>query len=97
MRTATHGNNDTPGVGCAVFGHDYDFRAQGPTMRWDCSRGCGAGGAKTYPSAEEAKRYAAVFDQRADRDLGKRAPLIGLLPLRLWRRIRAGSLHRSHL
>ena len=35
-----------------------------------------------------SRRYAAAFNRRDTDDLGKRAPLIGLLPLRLWRRFR---------
>lgn len=72
-------------AGCAVFGHDYTFRADGPTMRWECSRGCGSGASKTYPSALDAARYARAFDRRDSAEVGRRAPLIGLLPLRLWR------------
>ena len=57
-------------------------------MRWACGR-CGqAAGAKEYGSATEAQRYAAAFNKRDTDDLGKRAPLIGLLPLRIWRRSR---------
>jgi hypothetical protein len=52
-------------------------------MRWSCQRGCGAGGEKTYPSAEEATRFARAFDREDRAELGRRAPLIGLLPLRL--------------
>lgn len=73
---------------CAVFGHDFDFHADGLTMRWQCRRGCDIGGSKNYPSAAAAERYAKVFNQRDSDDLGKRAPLIGMLPLRLWRRFR---------
>ena len=75
-------------VGCVVFGHDYRFTADGPTMRWACSRGCGAGGEKTYAGVDDAARYARAFDRRDSQDLGRRAPLIGLLPLRLWRKLR---------
>lgn len=57
-------------------------------MRWACARGCGAGGEKRYPSGAEAQRYAAAFDREDREDLGRRAPLIGLLPLRLWRAFR---------
>lgn len=82
-------------VGCMVFGHDYGFSADGPTMRWECRRGCGDGGSKTYRSAADAARYAGAFDRRDAADVGRRAPLIGLLPLRLWRhfqdRKRGGS------
>ncbi len=54
-------------------------------MRWSCERGCGAGGEKEYESAALARRYAAALDREDRDDLGRRAPLIGLLPLRLWR------------
>lgn len=75
-------------IRCVLFGHDYDFRVDGSTMRWQCSRGCDAGGSKSYPSPQDAARYAKVFNHRSTDELGRRAPLIGLLPLRLWRRIR---------
>jgi hypothetical protein len=58
-------------------------------MHWECARGCRqASGSKTYPTAEQAHRYAAAFDRPDTSELGKRAPLIGLLPLRLWHRLR---------
>lgn len=79
------GSHRSRRVGCRVFGHDYTFSADGPTMRWECRRGCGAGGSKTYSSAEDAARYARAFDRRDSTEVGRRAPLIGLLPLRLWR------------
>jgi hypothetical protein len=73
-------------LACRVFGHQPAFRAEGHTMRWACGR-CGqAAGAKEYGSPAEARRYAAAFNKRDADDLGKRAPLIGLLPLRIWRR-----------
>ena len=54
-------------------------------MSWTCER-CGApGGSKQYASAEEAGRFARAFDREDRDDLGHRAPLIGLLPLRVWR------------
>jgi hypothetical protein len=44
-----------------------------------------------YSTAEEAARYAAAFD-REDRDeLGRRAPPLGLFPLRMW-----WNLRRKH-
>jgi hypothetical protein len=71
-------------LSCRVFGHRYRFRAEGATMRWTCERGCGAGGSKGYASAAEAARFATSFD-REDRDeVGRRAPFLGMLPLRLW-------------
>ena len=57
-------------------------------MRWTCRRGCGAGGEKVYPTPEHAARYARAFDREDREDLGARAPLIALLPLRLWRAFR---------
>jgi hypothetical protein len=75
-------------VACRILGHRYRFEADGRTMRWTCQRGCGAGGQKVYPSAAAARHYATALD-REDRDqLGRRAPLIGLLPLRIWRALR---------
>ena len=75
-------------VACRILGHRYRFVADGRTMRWTCQRGCGAGGEKIYTSASDARRYASAFD-REDRDnVGRRAPLIGLLPLRIWRALR---------
>jgi hypothetical protein len=57
-------------------------------MTWSCQRGCGAGGSKRYPTAADARRYATAFDREDREDLGRRAPLFGLLPLRLWRALR---------
>jgi hypothetical protein len=57
-------------------------------MRWECQRGCGAGGSKRYASAEDASRYARGFDREDRADLGRRAPLLGLFPLRLFRAFR---------
>ena len=75
---------------CRLLGHRIRFRADGRTMSWECQRGCGAGGTKVYPTAQEARRYAAAFDREDSQDLGRRAPLVGLFPLRLWRRLRDG-------
>ncbi len=79
---------------CRLLGHRIIFVADGPVLRWDCERGCDTDGQKTYPSAEDAARYAAAFNRRDTDDLGKRAPLLGLLPLRLWRMARS-RLSRS--
>jgi hypothetical protein len=54
-------------------------------MRWSCERCGAAGGEKEYASAADAARFAAAFDREDRADLGRRAPLVGLLPLRLWR------------
>ncbi len=60
-------------------------------MRWRCERGCGAGGEKTYASAADAARYARAFDREDSDDIGRRAPLFGMFPLRLARSMRSGS------
>ena len=70
---------------CRVLGHRYRFRADGATMTWACARCGAAGGERAYASPEEARRYAEAFDREDRGDLGRRAPLVGLLPLRLWR------------
>ena len=72
-------------VACRVFGHRWRFSADGPVMRWECGRGCGASGSKRYPSAEQAARYARAFDREDAEDLGRR-PTLSLLPLWLARR-----------
>jgi hypothetical protein len=79
---------------CRVLGHRFRFSSEGDTMRWRCQRGCGAGGAKVYPTAGDAERYARAFDREDREDLGRRAPLIGLLPLRIVRAMRKRG-HRS--
>ncbi|HSC51348.1 MAG TPA: hypothetical protein VLD16_13885 [Gaiellaceae bacterium] len=75
-------------VSCRLLGHRYRFRAEGATMVWQCQRGCGAGGSKEYASAGDATRYARAFDHEDRNDLGRRAPFIGLFPLRLYRRLK---------
>lgn len=70
---------------CRVAGHRYRFVAVGPELRWSCQRGCAdAGGVKRYGSAADAARYAAAFDRDGREAMGRRAPLVGLFPLRLW-------------
>jgi hypothetical protein len=70
---------------CAIVGHRYRFTAEGETMWWTCER-CGTlGGSKQYASHEDATRVASAFDREDRSDLGRRAPLVGLLPLGLWR------------
>jgi hypothetical protein len=79
---------------CRVLGHRYRFWAEGAVMLWECERDCDAGGRKTYASPAEARRYAAAFD-REDRDeLGRRAPVLGMFPLRLWHQMRRRSERR---
>jgi hypothetical protein len=70
---------------CRLLGHRYRFRADGRTMIWACERCTRAGGSKSYGSSAEAERYATAFDREDRADLGRRAPLVALLPLRLWR------------
>jgi hypothetical protein len=72
---------------CRLLGHRFRFTSEAETMRWQCERGCGAGDAKRYPSAEDARRYAQAFDREDRQELGRRSPL-GLLPLRLARAVR---------
>jgi hypothetical protein len=74
-------------VRCRLLGHRFRFSAERETMRWECRR-CGADGSKLYPSAEQAQRYASAFDREDRSDLGRRAPLVGLLPLRIARAFR---------
>jgi hypothetical protein len=73
---------------CQLFGHRPRFTADGTTMRWECQRGCRAGGSKQYASAEQATRFARGLNREDREDLGRRAPLVGLLPLRLARLLR---------
>jgi hypothetical protein len=75
-------------IRCRILGHSYRFTSEDVEMRWNCGR-CGAeGGSKSYPSAEQATRYARAFDREDHSDLGRRAPLVGLLPLRIARAFR---------
>jgi hypothetical protein len=78
-------------VRCRIFGHRYRFTSVGATMRWDCARACGAGGEKRYASEDDARRYAAAFDREDREDLGRRAPLVAGLPLRIARALRRSS------
>jgi len=73
---------------CRLLGHDFRFSSEGDTMRWECGRGCAAGGAKRYESDGDAARYARAFNRSDREDLGRRAPLFGLFPLRLLRALR---------
>jgi hypothetical protein len=71
-------------LACRLLGHRYRFSSEGVTMRWSCMR-CAEGGEKTYPSSADAARYARAFDREDREDIGRRAPLISGLPLRLYR------------
>ena len=72
---------------CKLLGHRFRFSAEGETMRWACER-CGAGGEKAYTTAAEAARYARALDREDRDDVGRRAPLVALFPLRGFRRLR---------
>jgi len=73
---------------CTLLGHRYRFRADGATMTWACEC-CGApGGSKDYASSEEAATFARGLDREDREDLGRRPPLVALLPLRVWRAFR---------
>jgi hypothetical protein len=72
---------------CRLLGHRFRFTSDGETLRWDCARGCGAGGAKRYPDAERAATMARGLGRDEDHDLGRNSPL-GLFPLRLMRVVR---------
>jgi hypothetical protein len=79
-------------ISCRLLGHRYRFRAENATMIWQCER-CGEARSKTYSSASDAAHYARAFDREDRDDLGRRAPLFGLFPLRLyraWRNRRTG-------
>lgn len=73
---------------CMLRGHRFRFHAEGSELLWECQYGCGAGGAKRYASPADARRYAAAFDREDNADLGRRAPLLGLFPLRAFHAIR---------
>lgn len=75
-------------LACRILGHRYRFWAEDATMRWQCQRGCPAGGAKLYASPAAARRYAAAFDREDREDLGRRAPILGMFPLRVWYKLR---------
>lgn len=82
-------------LACRLLGHRPHFSADGSLLRWSCERGCGAGGEKRYGSATEAARYAAAFDRRPTRTLGRRAPYVGLFPLRIWYWLRTRRERRA--
>ncbi|HEX4721009.1 MAG TPA: hypothetical protein VH333_00745 [Pseudonocardiaceae bacterium] len=73
---------------CRINGHRFRFTADGDVMTWRCAYGCGVGGTKRYRSPADASRYAHALDHEDRADLGRRAPLVGLFPLRLVRAMR---------
>jgi hypothetical protein len=60
-------------------------------MVWKCQRGCGPARSKLYSSPEKASHFAVVLDHEDQVDLGRRAPLFGLFPLRVWHALRRRS------
>jgi hypothetical protein len=82
-------------LACRLLGHRFRFGAGGATMTWSCECGCGAHGSKAYPSAAHARRYAAAFDREDRADLGRRAPMLGMLPLRVHRALRGRARDRG--
>jgi hypothetical protein len=73
---------------CDLLGHRHRFTAREAVMTWSCER-CGHhGGEKVYPTPAEALRFARAFDREDREDIGRRAPLVGLLPLRIARMFR---------
>ncbi|HEX6388490.1 MAG TPA: hypothetical protein VFZ89_03560 [Solirubrobacteraceae bacterium] len=79
---------------CRLLGHRFRFTSEGPTMRWTCQRGCAAGGEKRYATAADAQRYAAALDHEDRENLGRHAPLIAGLPLRIMRVLREWRVSR---
>ena len=73
---------------CRLLGHRFRFTSDGDTVRRRCGRGCDVGGEKRYATAADAARYASAFDREDRDDLGRRAPLVALFPLRLMRAAR---------
>lgn len=80
---------------CRLLGHRFRFSSSGNTMLWTCQRDCGAGGSKRYATPEVAYRYATAFDREDRDDLGRRAPLVAGLPLRLARVLRRPGTRRT--
>ena len=72
-------------VRCRGLGHRFRFTTAGAEMRWTCARYGFEGGRKRYATPRQAALYARAFDRDDRASLGRRAPLIGLLPLRVWR------------
>ena len=72
---------------CGLIGHRMRFWAEGSTVRWGYERGSGEEGSKAFGSSRDANRYARAFDCEDRDDVGRRAPLMGMLPLRTWRRL----------
>jgi hypothetical protein len=73
---------------CLLLGHRFRFTSSAEVMRWSCQRGCGAGGMKRYSTSQQARRYAERFDREDREQLGRRAPLVAGLPLRLMHLLR---------
>jgi hypothetical protein len=78
---------------CRLLGHRHRFWADGSSMHWRCER-CGEAGVKEYATPAQARRYAAAFDREDREDLGRRAPLLGMFPLRVARALRERAARR---
>jgi hypothetical protein len=44
-----------------------------------------------YSSPAEARHYAAAFDREDLDELGRRAPILGMFPLRVWHKLHQRS------
>ena len=66
-------------LSCRVFGCAWRFGAEDRVLTWWCERGCPSSGEKTYATAEEAARMAAVLDRRPRSPLGFLAMIGGTI------------------
>lgn len=78
---------------CRALKHHFRFSTDGPVMRWHCTR-CPEAGEKRYGSAGDAARYARAFDLEPWHEQARRAPLLGMFPVRLARVIRQALVKR---
>ena len=62
-----------------MLGHRFRFSSEADTMRWSCQRECGAGGAKRYPTPEDAARRYVDGMKRA---VGTMRDTVNGLPIR---------------
>ena len=77
-----------PPLSCRLLDHRHRFRSEGAATTWACERGCGPAAPRSTPRPAPAAHYAAAFDRPASGDLGRKAPLLGMFPLRVWRWLR---------
>jgi hypothetical protein len=66
-------------LSCRVFGCAWRFGAEDRVLTWWCERGCPSSGEKTYATAEEAARMAAVLDRQPRSPLGFLAMIGGTI------------------